>query len=229
MNLVHSMVAAFAVMAMSSAPAFADINVSGTGTISVEPDTAYITVGVVTEDKDPQVALSQNTVKMKKLFASLKDLGLEDKEIQTTNFSLLPRYKYVKNSEPVFLGFRVTNTVRLTVCDLAQLGTVITTSITEAGTNRVGGISFDIKDRTALLQKARVAAVQDALSKADVLATTAGSSVGKLKSISEHSSSRIVVPRYNRSVSMAEADSAPVSGGSLDVIVRVNVVFEVGE
>lgn len=222
------MIVAFAVLAMS-APAFADISVSGEGTISAEPDTAYITVGVVTEDKDPSVALAANTAKMKKLFTALKNLGLEDKEIQTTNFSLSPRYKYVRDQEPVFLGFQVTNTVRLTVCDLTQLGKVITTSITEAGTNRVGGISFDIKDRSALVQKARVAAVKDALNKADILATTAGSSVGRLKSISEYQQASVNVPKYSRMAMAEAADAAPVSGGSMDVTVRVNVVFEVGQ
>lgn len=229
MTPIRSMVAALALLAMS-APAFADINVSGKGTVSAEPDTAYITVGVVTEDKDPAVALAANTAKMKRLFVALKDLGLKDKEIQTTNFSLNPRYKYVRDEEPVFLGFQVMNTVRLTVCDLSQLGKVITTSITEAGTNRVGGIAFDIKDRAALLQKARVAAVKDALNKADVLATTAGSSVGKLKSISEHQQTSYNQPRYARMAAAAEsADAAPVSGGSMEVVVNVNVVFEVGE
>ena len=62
------------------------ISVSGTGTAKGSPDIATVNIGVMTRNDDPTKAVSENNAKMNAIMGSMKELGIEAKDIQTTNF-----------------------------------------------------------------------------------------------------------------------------------------------
>jgi len=101
-------------------------------------------------------------------------------------------------------------------------------ALIKEGANRVGGVSFGVKDSKALLDKARVLAMKDAVEKAKLYADAGGFVVGKYKNISESvgGGRRLM---YASAARMESADSGdvPVSGGELTFQVNVNVVWEV--
>ena len=110
---------------------FRIVSVSGVGEVQVRPDTASINAGIVSDGADAKSTLAANSKTMGDLFKSLKNMGIADRDIQTRNFSIAPRYaRQLTRPQPgqpaaqqnVIIGYRVTNTVAVRVRDLARLG-----------------------------------------------------------------------------------------------------------
>ena len=224
-------------LAFLNVAAFADepgtIALTGTGVVSAEPDQGYITVGVQTKSETSSAAVSENTKLMKVLFVSLKELGVEKKDVKTVNFAVQQSFRSVRTpldngrhtTTNVPDGFVVINQVRVTVCDLKNMGKVLDVLIV-AGANRVQSISFGSSEAKKHLDAARKAAVQDVKSKATILAEGLDVKLGKVKTISEGNYS----PRretYSRmAVASAASNDVPISGGSLTFTINVSVVWE---
>ena len=71
---------------------FRILNLSGTGNVKAVPDTASINAGVVTDARDAKSALAANSAAMTKLFGQLKQAGIAERDIQTSNFNISPVY-----------------------------------------------------------------------------------------------------------------------------------------
>ena len=109
-------------------PAFADdnkvvrsISLSGHGEVRMAPDLAIVTVGVMSSAATAREALDANTKAMEGVMASLTAAGIEARDIQTSNFSVNPRYDYGQNfssiapQPPKVIGYDVSNNVSVTM------------------------------------------------------------------------------------------------------------------
>lgn len=209
-----------------TAPGVGVMTLEGQGEVSVAPDLAYISLGVVTEAKTASQAVSDNNKSMDALFKRLKEQGVTDKEIKTSNFSVQPRYHYKKDEEAVLVGYTASNTVRVTVCDLTKLGTLLDLLVKD-GANRVNGIAFGVADSKKAMNEARVLATKDALGKAKLYAEAAGLNLGNMKSFTESAHQSRGMELYSAArAESAAADRVPVSGGSLTFRVSVQVTWE---
>ena len=130
--------AAAAVIGLLAAisPAFAEggkmsriISLSGHGEVRATPDIAYVTSGVVTQGATAAEALAANTKAMTDLFAALKDSGIEDRDVQTSNFSVQPRYNFSNNQAPKMVGYDVSNNVTVTLRKVDTLGALLDSSV----------------------------------------------------------------------------------------------------
>ena len=160
------------------------ISLTGHGEVRAKPDMAVVTVGVMTQAVSARDAVTDNNAAMEKVIAALKTSGIAEKDIQTSNFSVSPRYDYKENSQARLVGYDVSNTVTVTVRDLAGLGTMLDSVVNE-GSNQISGIAFDIADRHVLEDQARKLAVADARRKAEIYAAAAGVSLGRVVVMSE--------------------------------------------
>jgi uncharacterized protein YggE len=199
------------------------ISVSGTGEVAGKPDTMTIELGVSVRRNTVLEATTEASGAATKLIASLTDAGVDEHSITTTRYSINPEYDH-RNDTQVLLGYRVENTVRANISDLASSGEIIDNATAAAGdTIRVNGISFVIKDDRSLVEAAREAAWTDARAKAEHLAGLAGRKLGPVISISE------IVGRPPAPMPMARlqaADSAtPLQPGSTAVSVSLQVDF----
>lgn len=206
-----------------------DLSLSGEGKVTAKPDMGFISVAVVTEAPTAAEAVSSNTTAMNKLFAVVDEQKIPRSDIQTSDFSVQPRYEYNEQQKKnVFVSYVATNQVVVKICFLHKMGATLDALVKE-GANRVGGVSFGVKDSKELLDKARVLAMKDALAKSKLFAEAGGFTVGKFKSVSE-SVGGGRRPMYMRSA-MADAapggSDVPVSGGELTFQVNVNVVWEI--
>ena len=212
-------------------PAFAkklsevrSINLSASGEVKVEPDLASISTGVTAEGETAREALSANTTAMKAVIAGLKSSGIDPRDIQTTNFSVSPRYQHFKDRRPpAITGYTVTNSVHIIVRDLKALGDILDKVVT-LGANQIGGIQFDVSNSDALKDAARKQAVANALRKAKLLAEAAGAEIGEVLKITEESHSYSPRPQMMRTAMKSEA--APIEAGSQNLSVRVSVTWE---
>ncbi|MEP2944509.1 MAG: SIMPL domain-containing protein [Hyphomicrobiales bacterium] len=209
------------------------LSVSGTGIVNAEPDIAYISSGVISEAKTAQKALDQNNKKMADIFGVLTKIGIERKHIQTSNFSVQPRYNHYRpkpgevQKAPKIVGYTVHNTVTVKVNDLAKLGKTIT-EVVQFGSNQLGNIRFDLSNKQELLDQARSAAVLDAKRKAEIYTSAAGVKIGRLVSLSEGTRhiNRPKVQSYARTAKL-EAAPTPVSGGEQQLSFTVAIKWEI--
>jgi uncharacterized protein YggE len=161
------------------------ISVTGSAQVTATPDAASVMVAVITRDKDAGVAMKVNGKVTTTVVAALKKQGVDEKDVQTSNFMLEQDRSYdEKKKQDVFNGYVVTNSMSVTVKNLDKLSVVLNSSV-ENGVESVYGVHFFCTQHEDLLNKARKAAVVDAKRKAQLYADAVGGSLGSLVSLSE--------------------------------------------
>jgi uncharacterized protein len=161
------------------------VSVNGTGTASARPDVAYLQFGVEAINVDAAVAINKNTESMSAVMAAITELKVEDKDVQTVNYSMWIEQQQDDKGKPVGEPrYHVVNTVRVRLRDLAKTGTLLQ-KVLKAGANSVGGISFSVAEPGALEREARDKAIADAKAKAEQLITGLGKKLGGVRMVSE--------------------------------------------
>lgn len=205
----------------------------GTGKITLAPDVAYVQVGVETLMKDAKKAQEDNAQSMKKVVDKLKAMGIEDKDIQTSNYHVSVEYDY-NNNRRTLVGYRVLNTVRVTLRDVEKVGDVLS-GVHEEGANYSYGISFALQDRETTYKEALQKAIDDAKAKADIMAKQAGVKLKNPVAIYEGSAPQGVY-QYQRDYADAEYESmkmaldtaswsVPISQGEIEIYATATVVY----
>ncbi len=202
----------------------ARVVVTGEGSVSVAPDYAAITGGVTTRAKTAKEATDANSKLMTAVNAALLDAGIDQKDIQTSRFSVQPVYvSPQQGGEQKLSGFSVSNQVSVTVRQIAKVGTVLDRLIA-AGANDVGNVEFLHSDPSKVLDQAREAAVADARRKAELYARAAGLSLGRVAWITEDSGYAPPMPLAAPRM-FAKASPVPISAGEDTMQVRIRVGF----
>ena len=209
------------------APAWAadphTIAMTGHGEVRAVPDTALIQAGVTSTAPTAAAALAANNSRMTAVVAALKKLGVPDRSIQTSSFSVSPQYTNGDNNNPRRLtGYQVSNEVAVRLDDVSRAGGVLDALIA-AGANQMNGISFEVASPEPLLDQARTSAVADARRRAETYAKAAGVSLGPILSISEGGAEPPPRPMYR----MAMAAGVPVSPGEQAIAADVTMVWEI--
>lgn len=221
--------------AMFATPALADtIRLSGTGTVRAAPDMATVNTGVTTQAETAREALDANTEAMAALVAALREAGLEDRDIQTSDFSVSPQYVYSDQRDengytlpPEIQGYQVSNAVTIIVRDLEALGAVLDQAVT-VGANTINGISFEVADTAKLEEEARKLAVANAITKAETYAEAAGIELGSIESITEVDMPMPPMPMYRAEVASFAGDAAvPVEAGEMAYSITTTIAWEI--
>ena len=203
----------------------ATITVVGQGKASARPDTARVQAGVVTEAREAVEALEENNQAMEKLFKLLRREGIAEKDVQTSGFSVTPRYRRDQRGRRTneIVGYEVRNQVRITVRELSKLGTLLDQLVSE-GANQLYGITFSVDEPTELLDIARRRAMADARRKGELYAEEAGLKVIGVRSVSEQTYQVPRAPMVPRAEYAAAA--VPVAPGEQEFRVSVTVVYK---
>jgi uncharacterized protein YggE len=210
------------------------ITVTGEGTVEGAPDLALITLGVVSEAKAASEALAANSQSMSRIIDALKQGGIEQRDLQTFGFSVDPVYSQATEGgdpsvpfHPEIVGYRVQNNVTLRVRDLSRVGAILDQVVT-LGANSISGPTFTVNDATALQDKARGAAIADALRKGNLYAGAASVSLGDIFRIDE---SFAPPPQPYASAPMMRMEAAqsdvPIESGALTFKMQVTVSWRI--
>jgi uncharacterized protein YggE len=201
------------------------IRTSGEAVITVQPDRAQIDVGVVTQAAVSQTAVTQNAQKLEATLSRLRSLLGANADIKTISYSVSPVYVYPREGgEPTISGYTASNTVRVTLDDLTQVGKVIDAA-TEAGANRVQNLRFTLRDERNAQSQALREAAQQARRKADALASALNLNIIRVLSVEE--SSPVAIPYREAVFTRAEAASTPIEPGTIEVRATVTLTVEV--
>jgi hypothetical protein len=215
------------------------ITVVGRGEVKAKPDVATVNLGVEVTAPTVGEAMTEANARMKTILAAMKDLGIADKDIQTSNFSINferrdPTAPVVTEATPGAKSggaqsvpgvYRVNNMVQVTVRDLDNVGDVLDAAV-EAGANNVWGVSFSLDDTAALEGEAREKAVQDARARAESLAKLNGVTVGDVIAISEVIGGS-PSPMYAEAASFRGlgGGGTPVESGELTFSTQIQTVY----
>ena len=209
------------------------ISISAQGEASRTPDTADISAGVVTEAEESNEAMKANAEQMEKLMKAIKKAGIDEKDVQTSGISLMPRYSYPDNSagspnrpDRQITSYIARNTVSITVRQLDDLSKVID-ALAAAGANQIHGPSFSIGEPEPLLAEAREKALQQARARAESYAEALDTKVRRIVNISEGSHGSMPRPMMRAEMASAkDTASTPVAPGETTVSVNLELVFE---
>jgi len=228
--LIPIVIALFALTACSNTvsanpPQPNTISVSGTGTAKGSPDIATVNIGVMNRNDDPAKAVSENNSKMNAIMGAVKELGVDAKDIQTTNFSIHAEQHYDQKGRITNVTYVANNSVSITVRDLNKVGDVLGKSVSN-GANSINGVNFGVSDPEKLQTQARDKAMANAKAKAEQMAKAAGTTIDKVMTISENIYEVAPQPlARGLAVSAADVSPVPVSAGQFEVTIQVSVVY----
>jgi uncharacterized protein YggE len=215
------------------------ISVDGTGKIFAVPDIATFSVTVTQEKANAADAQKATTDLINPIIDYLKSSGIDEKDIQTTDYNISPRYEYTQsictdvNCQPgkqTLKGFDATETVTVKVRDTSKAGDLLA-GVGGKGATSVSGLSFTIDDDTALQAQARANAINDAKSKANLLASQLGVHLVRIVNFSE-STGGYPMPYFGVTSGAKAMDSvAPVpptiETGQNQITSNVSITYEI--
>ena len=204
--------------------------VNGRGEVQAVPDIATLNLGVQAQAVTVAEAQAQAQKAMEKVMAALKSLGVADKDIQTTGYSIWQQTRWDQDKQvEVVIGYQVSNSIQAKVRDVEAAGAVLDAAVMAGGDNiRVNGIQFEVDDPSEYLEQARIKAVADAKAKAAQLASLTDVKLGKATYITEGYDVPVVYPtRYAMAESADMAGGTPVSAGETTIVATVQIVYEI--
>ena len=220
--------------AQTATPATSDarrgtrITVSGDAIVQAQPDTAILTISVVTQARRALEAQQANAAKTEAVIQALKAAAGTGAEIKTSGYSVQPQRMYRENQPPTITGYEARNTVTVTTSALTKVGTLIDAS-SQAGANDIAGIAFTLRQDRPARDRALVEATSEAMHKAEMIARALGRKVTRIVEVQEEGFLRPPQPIYQTEAFMAKRDSVatPIEVGSLDISSRVMLIAEV--
>jgi uncharacterized protein YggE len=205
------------------------ITVVGIGKVTGKPDVGRVTVGIETQASSLQKAVDDNKAKMNSLLDTLKQLGLADKDIRTSNYSV-----YTERASAPAMGaevstdqmiYHVTNQVDVTVRDVNRIGEVLDKAVA-AGANNIYGVNFSVEDTAGLEADAREKAVADARARAEELARLNGVQLGEVLTVSEVIGGS-AYPMYRDAMGLGGGGGTPVQPGELEMSLSIQITYAV--
>jgi uncharacterized protein len=219
-------VAAPAALPPSTATFTPGVFASGDATVSKKPDLAFLSVGVESFKPTASAAQTDLASKAAKLIAKAKSLGIADKDITTSGYSVNPNYT---GSNSIIDGYRATEQIQLRWHNVDTVGAALDAMVQQGGATNVN-VGFGLANPKAAQAEARALAIADAKAKAQAMADAAGVKLGQLMRVTDLSYGGPI--NYGNSFDVAGRAALPVPTqipvGQLDVQVTVEVDFAIG-
>jgi uncharacterized protein YggE len=206
------------------------VTVAGEAITRVEPDTAVLTISVVTQSPQAVTAQQENARKSDTVANAVKTTGGSTVEIKTSDYSLQPQYDYRDNRLPKIIGYDARNSVIVTMSDFKNVGAVIDAA-SRAGANSIDNVSFVLRQTSPARGQALADATQQAMNKAQSIAQALGGHV--LRVVEENESATVAgaqVMEYqttlNYDANLRKAVT-PITPGQLNIRSNVQLIVEI--
>lgn len=199
------------------------VTVTGSGSVSVIPDTANIQLSVVTHSRSVREAATENAQRMTDVQNAIQKADVPRESIFTSNYTMRQEYLYV-NGKSIPGDYRVSNMLTVILKDVTKAGEIIDAAI-EAGANELTSLSFSVADVSAAEDQARALAVEQARHAAELLAQSGGAKLGRMISVSEESYRQPAMQSNQKLAAGYRESGTPVTAGKSNVTVTVRTVF----
>ncbi len=208
------------------------ISLVSSETVEVVPDMAELQISIRTEHVDAKVCQQENTKKLNQLLEYLKGEGYEEESIETSGFSLNPRYDWSDNTQKL-VGYDMRTSVTVTDIPMEKIGAMLT-SVVENGANEIDSVSYFSSQYDQAYNQALAKAIELSKGKGEALAEASGMKLGPVLKIQEQSDNqygRYVSANVTASKNLAmaaagEAVAMDVMPGEMQVTAEITVEFE---
>ena len=201
---------------------------SGTASVDATPDIATLAIEVNVAAKDAASAKKQADERVAQYLSFLEQNQIAKKDINAANLRTQPDYDY-QNGKSILKGYRAVRTVEVTLRQLDKLNALLDGAL-KAGLNEIRSVSLGVAQPDAYKDKARKAAIDDAIHQAEQLAAGFNSKLGPVYSVRDHVSNYQPSPM----VRMMKADAAPAASAQetyeqpvIQFDDQVDVVFQI--
>jgi uncharacterized protein len=195
------------------------ITTSGDATVSKRPDIAFLSAGVDAQASTAAAAQKNLANQAAKLIARIKSLGVPDQDINTSGYSIGPRY----TNDGTITGYQASEQLEMKWHNVDNVGTALDALVQQGGATRIG-VSFGLADPQAAQAEARTLAIGDARSRAAAMARAAGVQLGQVLSVTDNTTG-VRSPINNFAPTADAGTQVPV--GQLDIVVTVEVDFAI--
>jgi len=206
------------------------VTVAGEAITRVEPDTAVMTLSVVTQSTQAITAQQENARKSDAVASAVKNVAGSSAEVKTSDYTLQPQYDYRDNRLPKIVGYDARNSVIVTMSDLKNAGAVIDAA-SRAGANSIDSVSFILRQTSPARGQALSDATQQAMNKARSIAQALGGRV--LRVVEENEGSTIAAEpqvayeTVTRQAYPAKMVPTPITSGQLSIRSNVQLIVEI--
>lgn len=201
------------------------ITVTGRVGLEVTPDVAQVSIGVSSQAATPGSVREQNSAAINATLEALAELGIEEKDIQTTNMNLGNRYDNNGN----VIGYRMTTDLTVYVREIDKAGEVVD-AVIAAGSNELNGVDYLVSNRDEVYNQALIDAIEMARQKAEAMAAASGKTLGEVQKVEETSRAVATVREYSNADTggpdlMNARAKTTIRPGSTQIEAAVQVVF----
>lgn len=219
----------------------------GQGEAQAIPTEAQIQLGITRKGKTVDEVKNVANQTINTLTKQLKGVGISEKQIKTTNYSLYPEYGIDKPlTEPLMTpgpdtslsipaiapdqnvtAYTVTVTMQVTADSIDKANKAIDLA-TKSGANQIGSVQFVLSDATRekLLAEARKEAIENAKKKAKDISKAAGIKLGKITNIYESSPNQPYPYNYQEKAMDAQSLDTQLNPGETNIQVTVTLTYE---
>lgn len=207
---------------------YATISVSGEGKIYAKADVVIVDLSVVSEGKRVIDVQNENTEKMNQVIEFLKDFGINEKDIKTMGYNLVPQYSYEEHRSPKITGYSLTQTLEVKIRDLDKTGEILE-GVVNYGANQIGSLYFKNDKDEELKEKARGMAIDDAQKKAKKLVSQLGVKLIRISGYNEG----VTSPYYRADYEMMKGigggggEAPQIQVGENEIIINVTITYDV--
>lgn len=201
-----------------------ELAVVGEAKMEVSPDTAYVYLGVISNEVTVKQVQEKINQVSNQLIEQLKKLGIKKEAIKTTNYSIYPRYDYEKGEK--IIGYTGNVDLQIKIKDFKLISPILTKA-EELGINQIKGVKFSIDQPEIYREKVREKAIENAKKQAEKLAKTLGIKLGRVTNIIESSPQTPISYLKSPAIgSGGERDSMAIEPGLETISTVVTLYFE---
>ena len=213
------------------------ITVTGQGVSTAMPDMATETFTISTNADSADRATSDNNERYDRLVKALEALGIPHGDIKTTSYNVnytpppQPQPQQPQGSFPPIrerYGYFVYRGITVTLHKLPLVGKAVDSAIA-AGVTDIGGVSFGVSNRKGQQSAALRAAVLDARSQAESMASAAGLHIVRIRTM-QQGFAQPPVPLMRTMAAPVAAPAPPtqIEPNSVETQATVTITYDAG-
>lgn len=211
------------------------VTVTGKSSIKVDPDKATMRFAIINKEKDAEKARQRNELTAKKVLNSVRELGIDEKQMQLESMQITEEKKYDSKTRTYnFDGYKATRVFVVELYNLELLAGVIA-AVVSSGSNELSNVEYGLQDPDVMKKQALKNAMVNAMEKTDLILAPLENKRGELITVDELSNDFINYPRPNyksvRVMAMAAdasvAEEDAFAQGQIEVEASIRAVFSI--
>jgi uncharacterized protein YggE len=201
------------------------LDLTANGEVARVPDVAVISAGVVSRAAAAAPALQDSADRMQRVIAALKRAGIADRDIQTSNVSLNPEYRYPENQSPQLVDYTASNTVTVRFRDIRSSGKILDALVAQ-GANQINGPNLVVDKPEAALDEARAKAIATGRARAELYAKSLAMRIVRIVAVSDNGGNYAPPPMPVMMEARVAGAATKIEPGEQKLQVSVAMTFE---